>query len=133
MVACDTSEEWTSIGRSSGVKSGVSEKIDLRIGPALDTLGDLLDEEGPESYDFAFIDADKANYDNYYEKCLQLVRIGGLIVVDNALWGGQVMDDSYQDEDTVALRNLNEKIRDDQRVDASLLSIGDGLYLARKR
>ena len=133
MVACDTSEEWTSIGRSYWVKSGVSEKIDLRIGPALDTLGDLLDEEGPESYDFAFIDADKANYDNYYEKCLQLVRIGGLIVVDNALWGGQVMDDSYQDEDTVALRNLNEKIRDDQRVDASLLSIGDGLYLARKR
>ena len=111
----------------------MSEKIDLRIGPALDTLGDLLDEEWPESYDFAFIDADKANYDNYYEKCLQLVRIGGLIVVDNALWGGQVMDDSYQDEDTVALRNLNEKIRDDQRVDASLLSIGDGLYLARKR
>jgi len=133
LVACDTSEEWTSIGRSYWVKSGVSEKIDLRIGPALDTLGDLLDEEGPESYDFAFIDADKANYDNYYEKCLQLVRIGGLIVVDNALWGGQVMDDSYQDEDTVALRNLNEKIRDDQRVDASLLSIGDGLYLARKR
>ncbi|HCR30927.1 MAG TPA: hypothetical protein DIV79_13015 [Opitutae bacterium] len=85
------------------------------------------------SFDFAFIDADKKNYDSYYEACLRLLRSGGLIVVDNALWGGQVMDSSFTDADTVAIRNLNEKIRDDERVDASLLSVGDGVYLARKR
>ena len=133
LIACDVSEEWTSIGRGYWKEAGVDGKIDLRIAPAAETLDRLLAEGAAETFDFAFIDADKANYDGYYERCLKLVRRGGLIVVDNALWGGQVMDESFQDEDTIAIRALNEKIRDDERVDASLLSIRDGLYLARKR
>ncbi len=133
LVACDMSEAWTTIGRRYWEQAGVAEKIDLRIGPASESLDELLEGGGAEAFDFAFIDADKANYDGYYERCLKLVRSGGLIVVDNALWGGRAMDESFQDEDTVAIRILNEKIRDDKRVDASLLSIGDGLYLARKR
>ncbi len=133
LVACDISEEWTSIGRPYWKKAGVAERIDLRLGPALDTLQELEASGLTGSFDFAFIDADKANYDRYYEACLKLLRVGGLIVVDNALWGGQVADPSFQDEDTRAIRALNEKLRDDSRVDASLLPVGDGVYLARKR
>jgi predicted O-methyltransferase YrrM len=133
LVACDLSEEWTTIARDFWVRAGMASKIDLRIAPALETLAGL--EAGGQSgaFDFAFIDADKENYDSYYEACLRLLRSGGLIVVDNALWGGQVMDPSFQDADTVSIRELNEKIRDDERVDATLLSVGDGVYLARKR
>ena len=133
LIACDVSVEWTSIAREFWKKAGVAEKIDLRIAPALETLASLEADGQGGAFDFAFIDADKGNYDSYYETCLRLLRSGGLIVVDNALWGGQVMDPSFQDADTIAIRNLNEKIRDDERVDASLLSVGDGVYLARKR
>lgn len=133
LIACDVSVEWTSIAREFWKKAGVAEKIDLRIAPALETLASLEADGQGGAFDFAFIDADKENYDSYYETCLRLLRSGGLIVVDNALWGGQVMDRSFQDVDTIAIRNLNEKIRDDERVDASLLSVGDGVYLARKR
>ena len=133
LIACDASVEWTSIAREFWEKAGVAEKIDLRIAPALETLASLEADGQGGAFDFAFIDADKGNYDSYYETCLRLLRSGGLIVVDNALWGGQVMDPSFQDVDTIAIRNLNEKIRDDERVDASLLSVGDGVYLARKR
>ena len=97
------------------------------------TLSELVGSEIAGKFDFAFIDADKTNYDQYYEYCLSLVRVGGLIVLDNALWGGQVVDTSYQDEDTQAIRAMNEKLRDDSRVDVSLLPVGDGVYLARKR
>ena len=133
LIACDVSVEWTSIASEFWKKAGVAEKIDLRIAPALETLASLEADGQRGAFDFAFIDADKENYDSYYEACLRLLRSGGLIVVDNALWGGQVMDPAFQDVDTIAIRNLNEKIRDDGRVDASLLSVGDGVYLARKR
>lgn len=133
LIACDVSVEWTSIAREFWEKAGVAEKIDLRIAPALETLASLEADGQGGAFDFAFIDADKENYDSYFEACLRLLRSGGLIVVDNALWGGQVMDPSFQDADTIAIRNLNEKIRDDERVDTSLLPVGDGVCLARKR
>ena len=133
LIACDVSVEWTSIAREFWEKAGVAEKIDLRIAPALETLASLEADGRGGVFDFAFIDADKENYDSYFEACLRLLRSGGLIVLDNALWGGQVMDPSFQDADTIAIRNLNEKIRDDERVDASLLPVGDGVCLARKR
>ena len=133
LIACDVSVEWTSIAREFWEKAGVAEKIDLRIAPALETLASLEADGQGGAFDFAFIDADKENHDSYFEACLRLLRSGGLIVVDNALWGGQVMDPSFQDADTIAIRNLNEKIRDDERVDTSLLPVGDGVCLARKR
>ena len=133
IVACDCSEEWTSIGRRYWREAGIAEKIDLRIGDAETSLDHLLQKGKREVFDLIFIDADKTGYDTYYEKGLQLLRPGGLIMVDNALWGGQVADDSLQDEDTQSIRKLNRKIRDDDRVEASLILVGDGLYLARKR
>jgi caffeoyl-CoA O-methyltransferase len=133
VVACDVSEEWTSVGRRYWEAAGVAAKIDLRLGPAAETLQGLLDDGQAGTFDFAFIDADKANYDRYYELALQLVRPGGLIAVDNVLWGGAVADPAEQDEDTRAIRVLNEKLHADARVDLSLLPLGDGLTLARKR
>ena len=133
IVACDISEEWTAIGRRYWREAGVEQKIDLRLGDAKISLDRLLQRGKQETFDLIFIDADKTGYDNYYEMSLQLLRRGGLILVDNALWGGQVADDSVQDEDTRSIRKLNKKIRDDQRVEASLILVGDGLYLARKR
>jgi len=133
LIACDINEEWTRIGRPYWEKAGVAGKIDLRIAPASDTLDTLAESDVAGKVDFAFIDADKASYDQYYESCLKLMRVGGLIVLDNALWGGQVADPSIQDEDTRAIRAMNEKLRDDSRVDVSLLPVGDGIYLARKR
>lgn len=133
LIACDISEEWTNIGRPYWEKAGVAAKIDLRIAPAIDTLNVLAESDIAGKIDFAFIDADKASYDSYYESCLKLLRVGGLIVLDNALWGGQVADSSFQDEDTQTIRAINEKLRDDPRVDVSLLPVGDGIYLARKR
>jgi len=133
LICCDVSEEWTDVARRYWNEAGLTKKIELRLGPALDTLAALLRAGGAGSFDFAFIDADKSNYDAYYEACLQLVRAGGLIALDNMLWGGEVADPDAHDRDTDALRALNAKMRDDARVDACLLTVGDGVMLARKR
>lgn len=133
LTACDISEEWTSIARRYWERAGVANKIDLRIAPALQTLDALLADGQGGHYDFAFIDADKSNYDGYYERCLALLRPGGLIAIDNVLWGGAVVDPAQQDADTRAIRALNEKIGTDDRVSMNLVPIGDGLMLARKR
>jgi caffeoyl-CoA O-methyltransferase len=126
VVACDISDEWTSLGRPYWQEAGVAHKIDLRLAPALETLNNLT---GP--FDFAFIDADKVNYDAYYERCLQLVRPGGLILIDNTLWHGDVINPAKQDPDTLAIRALNKKLQADPRIDLSLLPIGDGLTVCR--
>ena len=128
IVCCDRSEEWTAIGKPFWTKAGVAKKIDLRIGPALETLKTV---KGP--FDFVFIDADKTNYDNYYEACLPMLRRGGIIALDNTLWSGWVADKSRKDADTVALRKFNDKLRRDARVALSLLPLGDGVTLALKR
>lgn len=133
LVACDVSEEYTRAARAYWKEAGLTDKIELRIGPATDTLDALLASDGPGSFDFAFIDADKSNYDAYYERVLVLLHTGGLVVFDNVLWGGQVADNRFRDADTKALRALNLKVRDDERVDATLVTIGDGFLLARKR
>jgi caffeoyl-CoA O-methyltransferase len=133
LIACDVSEEWTTIGRRYWKEAGVEQKIDLRIAPAVETLDALLEAGQAESFDFIFIDADKPNYDAYYERALKLLRTNGLIAIDNTLWSGHVADLSVQDASTVALRSLNAKLRDDERVTLSVLPIGDGLSLALKR
>jgi len=133
LIACDVSEEWTGIGRRYWREAGLEGRIDLRIAPAAETLRGLLAAGEAGRFDFAFIDADKSNYDTYYELCLQLLRPNGLIAIDNVLWSGAVFDDKKQDADTVALRAINLKIRDDARVESVLLTIGDGLTIARKR
>jgi predicted O-methyltransferase YrrM len=133
LIACDISEDYTSVGRPYWERAGVAGKIDLRLGPALDTLRSLLADGAAASFDFAFIDADKKEYDGYYEAILELLRPGGLVAIDNVLWGGAVADSRKRDADTVAIRALNKKLRDDERVSLSLLPIGDGLTLARKR
>lgn len=133
LICCDVSREWTDVGRRYWAEAGVEEKIDLRIAPALDTLDGLLGEGLESAVDFAFIDADKTNYEGYYERLLKLLRPGGLIAVDNVLWGGSVVDSSDQSDDTRAIRALNEAIAGDERVDHVLLPVGDGLTLARKR
>jgi len=133
LVACDVSEEWTAIGRRYWEEAGVAARIDLRLGPARDTLSNLLREHGPGSFDLAFIDADKTSYDAYYETSLGLLRAGGLIALDNTLWSGKVADPAANDDSTRALRALNAKIAADPRVDMCLLTIGDGVMLARKR
>lgn len=132
VVACDVSEEYTTIARHYWELAGVSHKIDLRIAPALETLDSLLANGEAETFDFAFIDADKSNYAGYYERALQLVRTGGLIAVDNVLWSGRVADPDTDDNRTKAIRALNQQIHDDQRVTISLVPIADGLMLARK-
>ena len=133
LIACDVSVEWTSIGKPHWAKAEVAHKIDLRIGPAVATLDELIAQGQSGTFDFAFIDADKSNYDNYYERALKLVRQGGLIGIDNTLWNGAVIDTSRQDADTQAIRALNTKVHADPRVDTMLLPIGDGLTLARRR
>lgn len=133
LVTCDISEEWAICGRSRWEQAGVAGRIDLRIGPALRTLQDLEKEEGKNQFDLAFIDADKPAYDAYYESALRLVRPGGLIVLDNMLRRGRVADPNMDDADTVALRHLNTKIADDERVDRVLLPIATGMTLARPR
>lgn len=132
VIACDVSAEWTAIGRPFWERAGVAEKIDLRLAPAVETLDALIEAGDAGTFDFAFIDADKANYDAYYERCLALLRQGGVIGIDNVLWGGRVADDAVEDEDTQAIRALNAKVRDDARVDIAMLPVGDGLTLARK-
>ena len=133
LVCLDISDEYTSIARRYWAEAGVADRIDLRVAPALESLAELDVEWQRNTFDFAFIDADKANYEAYYEHCLRLVRPGGLIAVDNALWGGSVADPDDDREDTVAIRALNAKIHGDDRVTPALLPIGDGLMLAVKR
>jgi predicted O-methyltransferase YrrM len=133
IVACDVSEEWTAVAREYWRRAGVEHKIDLRLAPALGTLDALLAAGEAGRYDFAFIDADKGNYGAYYERCLQLVRAGGLIAVDNTLWGGAVVDPKDDSNDTKAIRAFNDAVQGDSRVQATLLAVGDGLTLALKR
>lgn len=133
LICCDISSEWTSIGRRYWQEAGVSEKIDLKIAPAIQTLKSIIANGQENTFDFAFIDADKTGYENYYELCLKLLRPGGLVVLDNMLWDGAVADSQIQDETTQALRKMNEKISQDDRVNACLLTVGDGLMLARKK
>jgi caffeoyl-CoA O-methyltransferase len=133
ILACDVSEEFTAVARRYWKEAGVADKIELKLAPALETLDGCFAAGEGGRYDFAFIDADKANYAGYYERILKLLRPGGLIAVDNTLWSGAVIDPEDQDEDTVAIRVFNKMVQQDQRVDMSLLPIGDGLTLARKR
>jgi caffeoyl-CoA O-methyltransferase len=133
ILACDVSEEWTAIARRFWHEAGVEHKIELKLQPAARTLEQLLAAGDAGRYDFAFIDADKQSYDTYYELLLKLLRPGGLIALDNTLWSGHVADPSDRDPNTAALRALNDKLHRDERVDLSLLPVGDGLTLARKR
>ncbi|AZZ93235.1 O-methyltransferase [Hahella sp. KA22] len=133
LICCDVSEEWTSIARRYWCLAGLTDRIDLRLAPAMETLNKLLDEGHARTFDFAFIDADKTNYDNYYEACLRLLRPGGLIAVDNVLWDGKVADPTERDDDTCAIRALNEKLMRDKRIDYSMVPIADGVSLARKK
>lgn len=133
VTACDVSRDWTDIARRYWKEAGVADRIDLRLGPALDTLDRLLAGGAAGGYDFAFIDADKENYDGYYERVLKLLKPGGLVAIDNVLWSGKVADSATTDKDTAALRALNKKLHTDQRVTLSMLPVGDGLTLARKR
>jgi predicted O-methyltransferase YrrM len=132
VVACDLDREYTAIARRYWLQAGISEKIDLHIAPALETLDQLLADGQAGTFDFAFIDADKGNYGNYYERSLQLIRPGGLIAIDNVLWSGRVADPQEQDKQTEAIRSFNQKLFRDERVTISLVPISDGLTLARK-
>lgn len=131
LITCDIDEEATQIAKLHWQKAGVQNKIELKLGPALNSLESLQAQK--LSFDLAFIDADKGNYLNYYEHCLQLLRPGGLIVVDNVLWDGKVCEPSIKDDDTTAIRRLNQHIHEDKRVFSSLIPVADGLYLAQKK
>lgn len=133
VIACDVSTDYTAIASRYWQQAGVEHKIDLKIAPAVETLDHLIAAGETESFDFAFIDADKSNYDNYYSLSLQLIRPGGLIAIDNVLWSGQVADPNVNDYRTKQIRALNEKLHQDDRVDISLVPIGDGLMLVRKK
>ena len=133
VVCCDVSEEYTAVARRYWEEAGVSHRIRLHLAPASETLENLLNEGAGESFDFIFIDADKENYDAYYEHALKLLRPGGLAAIDNVLWNGSVIDPDKDDGDTEAIRALNRKLHGDERVSLSLLPVGDGLTLARKR
>lgn len=133
LVACDVSEDYTAIARRYWQLAGVDHKIDLRIAPALETLDGLLNDGESETFDFAFIDADKSNYPNYYERSLQLIRPGGLIAIDNVLWSGRVADPDDTQKRTERIRLLNRSLHSDDRIDLSVLPIADGLTLALKK
>ena len=133
IVACDISEEFTSRAKPYWQKAGMAGKIDLRLGPALETLDALIADGESGAFDFAFIDADKVNYQGYFQRALDLIRRGGLILVDNVLWSGAVVDPARDDEDTEAIRAFNQARAGDPRISLSLVPIGDGLTLARKR
>ena len=128
-VGCDVSYEWTDIAQKYWQEAGISKSIDLQIAPAIETLKTLQES----SFDLAFIDADKESYDSYYESCLKLLKPGALLMIDNIFWGGAVADEGINDMETLAIRKLNSKIMSDTRVDASMLSIGDGIMMVRKR
>lgn len=136
IVALDTSEEYSSLGRQYWKKANVDDVIDFRLAPGVDTLREMTDNESElNSYDLAFIDADKENYINYYEALMKLVRPGGLIVIDNTLWGGNVYDESVKDEEsssTKAIRELNDLVKNDKRIDLAMLTVADGVTLCRK-
>lgn len=132
LICCDVNEEWTAIGVEYWKRAGVSDKIDLRIAPALETLAELI-ETRPGQFDLIFLDADKANYPRYYEMSLELLRAGGVVLIDNVLWSGDVLDEDTTDPETIGIREVNAIARDDERVDLSMLPVGDGLTLARKR
>ena len=133
LLACDISEEFTSIGKPYWEEAGVSENIDLQIAPAIETLKSKIEDGESNTYDFAFIDADKINYLNYYELCLDLIRPGGVIAIDNVLWGGSVIDSARTDDDTKAIREINDFIASDKRVNISMIPVGDGVTLAVKK
>jgi caffeoyl-CoA O-methyltransferase len=133
ILACDVSEEFTSVARRYWKEAGVAGKIELKLAPALQTLDERFAAGEANTYDFAFIDADKANYADYYERILKLLRPGGLVLVDNVLWSGRVLDKSDKSEDTLAIRAFNELVQRDERIDLSMVPIGDGLTVARKR
>ena len=133
IVACDISEEFTSLAKPYWLEAGVAGKIDLRLGPALETLDALIADGEGGAFDFAFIDADKVNYQGYFQRALDLTRPGGLILVDNVLWSGAVADPARNDDDTEAIRAFNLALADDPRISLSLVPIGDGLTMARKR
>lgn len=133
LICCDVSDEWTGIARGFWREAGVEEHIDLRLAPALETLDTLLAQGKVGQFDLAFIDADKGNYAHYFERCLTLLRPGGLILIDNTLWDGRVADLEDKEEDTQAIRAFNDQLLEDRRVTISLVPIGDGLTLARKR
>jgi caffeoyl-CoA O-methyltransferase len=133
LVCCDVSREWTDIARAAWAEAGVADRIELNLAPALETLDRLVADGGEGTFDLAFIDADKPGYDGYYERALRLVRPGGVIAIDNVLWGGRVADPSVQDASTSAIRALNDKIAADERVDPVLTTVGDGLTLALVR
>lgn len=133
LLTCDINQDWTDVARRYWEKAGVADRIELRIAPALETMNALLAEGQEQSFDLIFIDADKPNYCAYYEAGLRLLRRGGLVILDNVLWKGRVADEREQDPDTVALRAINTLIYQDQRVDASIIPIGDGMTIARKR
>ena len=133
LVCCDVSEEWTAVGKKYWEQAGVSDRINLKIGPAVDTLQAMRDAGEENTFDFGFIDADKLNYQSYYEHVLALLRTGGLLLIDNVLWGGSVANPDKTDEDTEAIRNLNTFLHADDRVSLSMLPVGDGLTLALKR
>lgn len=133
MVCCDVSEDYTSVARRYWAEAGVEGRIALRLAPAVETLDTLITEGRAGTFDMAFIDADKENYQNYFDRCLTLIRRGGLIAVDNVLWNGRVIDPTDDSVDTKAIRAFNTGLKDDERVTVSLLSVADGLTLARKR
>lgn len=133
IVACDVSEEWTSLARRYWTEAGVERKIELHLRPATETLRELIATGRQNTFDFAFIDADKVNYQAYFDSALELVRPGGLIVVDNVLWHGRVLDPAAQDPDTAAIRQFNQRLHGDDRVHLTLVPIGDGLTLAQKK
>ena len=133
VTACDINTEWTDIARKYWKLAQVEDKIDLRIAPALETLDELLTDGYRGTYDFSFIDADKINYQQYYERSLELIRSGGLIAIDNVLWSGRVIDDHSGDPNTEAIREFNKKLYQDERVSISMVPIGDGLTLACKQ
>ncbi|WP_194910930.1 O-methyltransferase [Catenulispora rubra] len=133
VVTCDISEPWTRIASRYWARAGVDDRIDLRIGDAVETLATIVETDGPECFDLVFVDADKERSVHYYEQAVALTRPGGLIVLDNTLFFGRVVDPAAQDAATVAIRELNQVVRADTRVEASMLSIGDGVTIARKR
>lgn len=133
LIACDVSDEWTALARRYWREAGVEGRIELRLAPALDTIRALLGEGGAGSFDLVFIDADKGNYRAYYDAALELLRPGGLMLIDNTLWDGRVADPANDEDNTRAIRAFNAALHDDARIDLSLLPIGDGLTLARKR
>ena len=133
LTCCDISEEWTAIGREFWEEAGVAQRIDLRLGPALDTLDELIAQGGAGTYDLAFVDADKQNYLAYHERCVELVRRGGALLYDNVLWGGSVAKADDERPDTVAIRALNTRLRQDDRVEIAMVPIGDGLTICYRR